>query len=146
MKLQLGLTRGGFDVSLVLSLSLPTGARAISSRGYDPFVELPWSRTLSSNWMLAAMLTLAWLKSKARRVASFSTTKRRARADCPRQALDYHWNLGENMVMRRREFLQSAVASGFAVRPAAADTSAVGRITSTSNSPRQIQFALKYNF
>jgi hypothetical protein len=36
MKKQLGGTAGGFDVALVLSLSLPAGARAISSHGYDP--------------------------------------------------------------------------------------------------------------
>ena len=41
MKQQLGPTPGGFDVSLILSLSLPAGARGISSRGYDPFVQLP---------------------------------------------------------------------------------------------------------
>lgn len=55
MKQQLGPTPGGFDVSLVLSLSLPTGAGAISSHGYDPSVQLRWSRALSSNWTAAGM-------------------------------------------------------------------------------------------
>jgi outer membrane putative beta-barrel porin/alpha-amylase len=50
MKQQLGPTRDGFDVSLVVSLSVPTGARGISSHGYDPSVQLSWSRALSSNW------------------------------------------------------------------------------------------------
>jgi len=49
MKQQLGPTPYGFDVSLILSLSLPTGARAISSHDYDPSVQLPWSRALSAN-------------------------------------------------------------------------------------------------
>jgi hypothetical protein len=34
LKQQLGSTPGGFDVSIVLSLSTPTGARGISSHGY----------------------------------------------------------------------------------------------------------------
>jgi hypothetical protein len=58
MKQQLGPTQGGFDVSVVVSLSLPTGARAISSHGYDPSVQLPWSRALSSNWTVAGMLSV----------------------------------------------------------------------------------------
>jgi hypothetical protein len=48
----------GFDVSLVLTLSLPTGARAISSHGYDPSAQLPWSRSLSANWTAAGMLSV----------------------------------------------------------------------------------------
>ena len=48
MKQQLGPV-AGFDVSLILSLSLPTGSRAFSSHGYDPSVQLPWSRALSAN-------------------------------------------------------------------------------------------------
>jgi hypothetical protein len=67
MKQQLGPTPGGFDVSLVLSLSLPTGARAISSHGYDPFVQLPWSRALSSNWTAAGMLSVYWPTEQGRR-------------------------------------------------------------------------------
>src|ERR1700677_2127593 len=57
VKQQLGPTPGGFDVSLIVSLSLPTGAEAISSHGYDPFVQVPWSRALSANWTAAGMLS-----------------------------------------------------------------------------------------
>jgi hypothetical protein len=74
MKQQLGPTRGGFDVSLVLSLSLPTGARAISSHGYDPFVQLPWSRALPSKWTAAGMLSLYWPTVRGRRNLTRETT------------------------------------------------------------------------
>jgi hypothetical protein len=57
IKQQLG-PAAGFDVSVVLSLSLPTGAHAISSHGYDPSVQFPWSRSLSSNWTAAGMLSV----------------------------------------------------------------------------------------
>jgi hypothetical protein len=74
MKQQLGSTPGGFDVSLVLSLSLPTGASAISSHGYDPFVQLPWSRALSSNWTAAGMLSVYWPTGQGRRNVTGETT------------------------------------------------------------------------
>jgi hypothetical protein len=48
----------GFQASAVVSLSFPTGANAISSHGYDPSFQLPWSRTLSANWTAAGMLSL----------------------------------------------------------------------------------------
>jgi hypothetical protein len=67
MKQQLGPTPGGFDVSMVLSLSLPTGAHAISSHGYDPSVQLPWSRSLSSNWTAAGMLSVYFPTEGSRR-------------------------------------------------------------------------------
>ncbi len=59
-KQQLGPTRGGFDVSLIPSVSLPTGANRISSQGYDPTVQLPWSRSLTKNWTAAGMFSLRW--------------------------------------------------------------------------------------
>jgi hypothetical protein len=58
IKQQLGPTPGGFDVSLVVALSMPTGARAFSSHGYDPFVQLPWSHSVSSNWTAAGMFSV----------------------------------------------------------------------------------------
>ena len=57
-KQQLGPTPGGFDVSLVIALSAPMGARLISSHGYDPQMQLPWSRQVSKNWTAAGMFSL----------------------------------------------------------------------------------------
>jgi hypothetical protein len=58
-KEQLGPVHG-FDVSVIPSLSVPTGADRISSHGYDPSLQLPWSRGLSKNWTVAGMLAMYW--------------------------------------------------------------------------------------
>jgi hypothetical protein len=73
-KQQLGPTPGGFDVSLVVSLSLPTGASAISSHGYDPSVQLPWSRALSPNWTVSGMLSVYWPTRSGARNTTGETT------------------------------------------------------------------------
>jgi hypothetical protein len=57
-KLQLGPTHG-FDVSIIPSLSFPSGSKGITSGGYDPFIQVPWSRSLSKNWTVAGMFALA---------------------------------------------------------------------------------------
>ena len=67
LKQQLGPTRGGFNVALIPSVSLPTGANLISSHGYDPTVQLPWSHSLSKNWTLAGMFSLMWPTQSGRR-------------------------------------------------------------------------------
>ena len=59
IKQQLG-PAAGFDVSIIAFLSIPTGAAAISSHGYDPGLQLPWSRKLSTNWTAAGQLALYW--------------------------------------------------------------------------------------
>lgn len=74
IKQQLGPTPGGFDLSVVLSLSLPTGANAISSHGYDPSVQLPWSLALSSKWTAAGMLSVYWPTEGGRRNVTGETT------------------------------------------------------------------------
>ena len=66
-KQQLGPTRGGFDVSVIPSVSFPTGANAISSHGYDPTVQLPWSHSLKKNWTAAGMFSLMWPTEGPRR-------------------------------------------------------------------------------
>jgi len=73
IKQQLG-PAAGFDVSLILSLSLPTGSRAFSSHGYDPSVQLPWSRALSANWTVAGMLSTYWPTQSGRRNVTGETT------------------------------------------------------------------------
>jgi Putative MetA-pathway of phenol degradation len=59
VKQQLGPV-AAFDVSLIAFLSLPRGAHAISSHGYDPGVQLPWSRKLSDNWTAGGQLAVYW--------------------------------------------------------------------------------------
>jgi hypothetical protein len=60
VKQQLGPTLGGFDVSAILFLSFPTGARTESSGGYDAGLQVPWSRALSAKWTAAGMFSLYW--------------------------------------------------------------------------------------
>jgi hypothetical protein len=60
VKEQLGPTPGGFDVSATLFLSFPTGADTVSSGGYDPGLQVAWSRGLSAKWTAAGMLSLYW--------------------------------------------------------------------------------------
>ena len=66
-KQQLGPTRGGFDVALIPSMTFPTGAKLISSHGYDPAGQVPWSRSLTKNWTVAGMFSVAWPTEGPRR-------------------------------------------------------------------------------
>ena len=73
VKQQLGPTHG-FDVSVIAFLSLPTGATGVSSGGYDPGLQVPWSRALSDNWTAAGMLSVYWpTQGRARNVTAEST-------------------------------------------------------------------------
>jgi hypothetical protein len=56
-----------FDASLVVFLSFPVGATIISSHGYDPAFQLPWSHALSKNWTAAGMFSVLWPTEGARR-------------------------------------------------------------------------------
>ncbi|MGD0962665.1 MAG: transporter [Candidatus Acidiferrales bacterium] len=67
VKQQFIANSGGFDASLVITLSFPTGTNTISSHGYDPQVQLPWSHPISKNWTAAGMFSLLWPTEGARR-------------------------------------------------------------------------------
>jgi hypothetical protein len=58
VKQQLGPAPGGFDVSATVFISFPTGAKPVSSGGYDPELQVAWSRGLSSKWTAAGMFSL----------------------------------------------------------------------------------------
>ncbi len=60
LKQQLGPTRDNFNFAAVLFLSFPTGANTISSHGYDPGLQLPWSRQLSANWTASGQAAFYW--------------------------------------------------------------------------------------
>jgi hypothetical protein len=73
LKQQLGPV-AGFDISLIPSLSLPTGANLISSHGYDPTVQLPWSRSLTKSWSVAGQFGITWPTESGRRNAAGQTS------------------------------------------------------------------------
>jgi outer membrane putative beta-barrel porin/alpha-amylase len=74
IKQQLHSAPGGFELAAVVSLSFPTGAHGISSHGYDPSLQLPWSRPLSANWTAAGMLSIyAPTQNGSHRVVGEST-------------------------------------------------------------------------
>lgn len=59
LKQQLG-PRAGIDFSVIPSVSIPTGSDALSSHGYDPAVQLPWSRSLTKAWTAAGQFGIGW--------------------------------------------------------------------------------------
>lgn len=73
LKQQLGPI-GGFDISFIPSISLPTGANSISSHGYDPTVQLPWSRSLTKSWTVAGQFGVAWLTQSGQRDVTGQTS------------------------------------------------------------------------
>jgi hypothetical protein len=53
---------------------MPAGAHSVSSHGYDPQVQLPWSRQISTNWTAAGMLSVYWPTQGATRNVTGQTT------------------------------------------------------------------------
>jgi hypothetical protein len=51
---------GGFDLAVIIAVSLPTGAGEVSSHGYDPFIKFPWSKELKNGWSVGGMQSLFW--------------------------------------------------------------------------------------
>lgn len=60
VKLQISPLPENFNLSVIVFLSLPTGANALSSHGYDAGLQLPWSRQLSQNWTASGQVAFYW--------------------------------------------------------------------------------------
>ena len=67
MKQQLGPLPGGFDLSVIAALSLPTGADRVSSHGFDPFIKFPWSKDLRAGWSIGGMQSVFWNTEEGKR-------------------------------------------------------------------------------
>ena len=74
MKQQLGPLPGSFDVSVIVAVSLPTGASQVSSHGFDPFIKFPWSKELKSGWSIGGMQSLFWNTDAHRRNGDWEPT------------------------------------------------------------------------
>ncbi len=70
VKQQLGPLRGGFDLSVIVALSMPR----ISSHGVDPFVKFPWSKDLKEGWSIGGMQSLFWYTEDGRRNLTWEPT------------------------------------------------------------------------
>lgn len=60
MKEQFGPLPGGLDLSMIVAVSMATGASKVSSHGYDPFIKFPWSKELKEGWSVGGMQSLFW--------------------------------------------------------------------------------------
>jgi hypothetical protein len=74
IKEQLGPLPKGFDLSVILAVSLPIGASRISSHGYDPFIKLPWSKELKGGWSTGGMQSLFFNTDGGKRNAVWEPT------------------------------------------------------------------------
>jgi len=54
----------GFHLSATGGLGFPTGASRVSTHGYDPYIQIPWSRRITDDWSLHGMFTVTWFTSQ----------------------------------------------------------------------------------
>ena len=73
-KQQIGPLPGGVDLSVILAVSLPTGAAAETSHGFDPFVKFPWSKELNDAWSIGGMQSVFWNTEDGRRNITWEPT------------------------------------------------------------------------
>jgi hypothetical protein len=59
VKQQLGPI-SNLNLSVIVFLSLPSGANSVSSHGYDPGLQLPWAHQLSENWTAGGQVAFYW--------------------------------------------------------------------------------------
>jgi Putative MetA-pathway of phenol degradation len=87
VKKQIGPLPGNIELSATLGLGLPTGTTAISGRGYQPYLQFPWSHPIAEHWEITGMLTSFWSPSEAAERETLESTFSLerdigARADC----------------------------------------------------------------
>jgi Putative MetA-pathway of phenol degradation len=63
VKKQIGPLPGNIELSATLGLGLPTAAAAVSGRGYQPYLQFPWSHPIVEGWEITGMLTTFWSPS-----------------------------------------------------------------------------------
>ncbi len=62
------------DLSATVGSGFPSGSEKIAGRGYQPYLQFPWSRTLAAGWSVAGMFTVTWFPGDARRNPTFEPT------------------------------------------------------------------------
>ena len=64
----------GFDAAAIGGMSFPTGGSQISSHGYDPDLQLPWSHAIAEHWAVDGMFAITWLTTEPQDNPTFEST------------------------------------------------------------------------
>lgn len=64
----------GFDLSATAGVGFPSGSNKISGRGYDPYIQFPWSHEIADGWQAVGMFTVTWFPSESTRNPTFEST------------------------------------------------------------------------
>jgi hypothetical protein len=64
----------GFNLSATAGLGFPSGSGAISGRGYQPYIQFPWSHAIADEWAASGMFTLTWYTNEPTRNPTFEHT------------------------------------------------------------------------
>src|ERR1700687_931506 len=64
----------GFGLSATAGLGFPSGSSKISGRGYQPYIQAPWSYEIAKGWAAVGMFTLSWFPSESTRNPTFGST------------------------------------------------------------------------
>ena len=73
-KRQLGPLPGGFDLSLIVATSVPSGTADKTTHRLDPFLKVPWSRELGNGWSVGGMASIFWPTEGSRRNLTWEPT------------------------------------------------------------------------
>ncbi len=63
----------GIDMSATAGLGFPSGSSKVSGRGYQPYIQSPWSYELGRGWNVGGMFTLSWFPSESTRNPTLGT-------------------------------------------------------------------------
>ena len=63
-----------FDLSATAGVAFPSGPVRVAGRGYEPYIQFPWSREIRDGWQVDGMLTLTWFPSDGPRSPAFEST------------------------------------------------------------------------
>ena len=64
----------GLDLSVTAGLGFPSGSIRVAGRGYQPYIESPWSYEITDAWKAVGMCTLTWFPSESSRNPTFQST------------------------------------------------------------------------
>jgi hypothetical protein len=74
VKLQISPVPGEIDLSATIGAGLPTGTKAITGPGVQPYVQFPWSWHLGGSWGISGMFTNFLLPADPTNKLSTETT------------------------------------------------------------------------